>query len=127
MQEFGGNQSDTRKYFTGEINYLEKIKRVAVCTDDSGSDDYIQFNNRPTRGSGVALPCQLPRVSAEICQRFGRCPASSNLLSIAINVSPSWCHCGPDCGATAPTTRTPVCVAPAFRYSSCKVLGRRIF
>ena len=45
MQELEEIRAILHILYTAKINYLERIKRVSVCADDSGADDYIQFNN----------------------------------------------------------------------------------
>jgi hypothetical protein len=91
MQELEEIKAILQILYTAKINYLEKIKRVAVCTDDSGSDDYIQFNNT-TNTWGVVSPYMVNfrAFSAEIANVLAGVAASSNCFIVkAIYVSPS--------------------------------------
>jgi hypothetical protein len=91
MQELEEIKAILHILYTAKVNYLEKIKRVAVCADDSGSDDYIQFNNT-TNQWGVVSPyvVNFRGFSAEIANVLAGVAASSNCFIVkAIYVSPS--------------------------------------
>jgi hypothetical protein len=91
MQELEEIKAILNILYTAKINYLEGIKRVAVCTDDSGGDDYIQFNNT-TNTWGVVSPYMVKfrAFSAEIANVLAGVAASSNCFIVkAIYVSPS--------------------------------------
>jgi hypothetical protein len=91
MQELEEIKAILQILYTAKINYLERIKRVAVCTDDSGSDDYIQFNNT-TNTWGVVSPyvVNFRAFSGEIANVLAGIAASSNCFIVkAIYVSPS--------------------------------------
>jgi hypothetical protein len=77
--------------YNAKINFLERIRRVAVCADDSGSDEYIQFNNT-TNQWGVVSPYMLNfrAFSGEIANVLAGIASSSNCFILkAIYVSPS--------------------------------------
>jgi hypothetical protein len=91
MQELEEIQAILNILYTAKVNYLEKIKRVSVCSDDAGSDDYIQFNNT-TNQWGVVAPYMVNfrAFSAEIANVLAGVAASSNCFIVkAIYVSPS--------------------------------------
>ena len=91
MQELEEIKAILHILYTAKVNYLEKIKRVAVCADDSGSDDYIQFNNT-TNQWGVVSPyvVNFRGFSAEIANVLAGVAASSNCFIVkTIYVSPS--------------------------------------
>jgi hypothetical protein len=91
MQELEEIRAILHILYTAKINYLERIKRVSVCIDDAGSDDYIQFNNT-TNQWGVVSPYMINfrAFSAEIANVLAGVAASSNCFIVkAIYVSPS--------------------------------------
>jgi len=91
MQELEEIKAILHILYNAKINYLEKIKRVSVCPDDAGSDDYIQFNNT-TNTWGVVSPYMVNfrGFSAEIANVLAGVAASSNCFIVkALYVSPS--------------------------------------
>jgi len=108
MQELEEIKAILQILYTAKINYLEKIKRVAVCADDSGSDDYIQFNNT-TNQWGVVAPYMVNfrAFSAEIANVLAGVASSSNCFIVkAIYVSPSMVPL-PDLTVTQPAAAPP--------------------
>jgi hypothetical protein len=78
--------------YKAKINYLEKIHRVSVSSDDGGiGDDYIQFTNSTTAwGSVSPYMINFRAFSAEIANVLAGIASSSNCFIVkAIYVSPS--------------------------------------
>jgi hypothetical protein len=91
MQELEEINAILHLLYTSKINYLEKIKRPPICSDDAGGDDYIQFTtNVNSLGSISPYMVSFRAFSSEIANVLAGVATSSNCFILkGVYVSPS--------------------------------------